>query len=38
MTRKVIEEDFGQVQVEFATYVASIPKESFKSLLMKPSN
>jgi CRP-like cAMP-binding protein len=35
MTRRMIEENFGQVQEEFATFIASSPEERFKTLLMK---
>lgn len=35
MTRRMIEENLGQVQEEFATFVASTPEERFKTLLMK---
>lgn len=35
MTRKMIEENFGQVQEEFAAFIASTPEERFKSLLQK---
>ncbi|SFS45140.1 cAMP-binding domain of CRP or a regulatory subunit of cAMP-dependent protein kinases [Paenibacillus sp. BC26] len=35
MTRKMIEENFGQVQAEFAAFIASSPEERFKALLMK---
>ena len=35
MTRKMIEESLGQVQEEFAAFVASTPEERFKSLLRK---
>lgn len=35
MTRKMIEENFGQVQEEFAAFIASSPEERFKTLLMK---
>ncbi len=31
----MIEENFGQVQEDFAAFVALTPKERFKSLLMK---
>ncbi|MBE9915138.1 Crp/Fnr family transcriptional regulator [Paenibacillus donghaensis] len=33
MTRKMIEEKFGQVQDEYAAFIASTPEERFKSLL-----
>ncbi|MFC5471324.1 Crp/Fnr family transcriptional regulator [Cohnella suwonensis] len=33
MTRKMIEENFGQVQDEFASFIASTPEERFKALL-----
>lgn len=33
MTRLMIEESFGQVQEEFAAFVASSPEERFRSLL-----
>jgi CRP-like cAMP-binding protein len=35
MTRKMIEEKFGQVQDEYASFIASTPEERFKSLLLK---
>lgn len=35
MTRKMIEESFGQVQEEFAAFIASSPEDRFKGLLMK---
>ena len=35
MTRKMIEESFGNVQDEFATFIASTPEERFKTLLLK---
>lgn len=35
MTRKMIEENLGQVQEEFATFVASTPEERFRILLKK---
>lgn len=35
MTRKVIEQNFGQVQDELAEYIASSPEERFKALLRK---
>ncbi|WP_277585110.1 Crp/Fnr family transcriptional regulator [Psychrobacillus antarcticus] len=35
MTRKMIEENFGKVQEEFATFIASTPEERFKTLLLK---
>jgi len=35
MTRRMIEENFGQVQEEFAAFIASSPEERFKMLLMK---
>ncbi|MEK4487380.1 Crp/Fnr family transcriptional regulator [Psychrobacillus sp. FSL H8-0484] len=35
MTRKMIEESFGKVQEEFATFIASTPEERFKTLLLK---
>lgn len=35
MTRKVIEENFGQVQEEFAAFIASSPEVRFKGLLKK---
>lgn len=35
MTRKMIEEKFGQVQDEYAAFIASTPEERFKSLLLK---
>lgn len=35
MTRKMIEGNLGQVQEEFATFVASTPEERYKTLLMK---
>lgn len=34
MTRKMIEENFGQVQAEFAAFIASSPEERFKKLLL----
>lgn len=34
MTRKMIEESFGNVQDEFATFIASTPEERFKTLLL----
>ncbi|MCM3630002.1 Crp/Fnr family transcriptional regulator [Paenibacillus glycanilyticus] len=38
MTRKMIEENFGHVQAEFAAFIASSPEERFKALLMnRPS-
>jgi CRP-like cAMP-binding protein len=33
MTRRMIEESFGQVQEEFAAFIASKPEERYKSLL-----
>ncbi|WP_028612691.1 Crp/Fnr family transcriptional regulator [Paenibacillus harenae] len=33
MTRKMIEESFGQMQEEFAAFIASTPEERFKSML-----
>ncbi|WP_054942532.1 Crp/Fnr family transcriptional regulator [Paenibacillus ihuae] len=33
MTRRMIEESFGQVQEEFATFIASTPEERLKALL-----
>ncbi|MBD2870349.1 Crp/Fnr family transcriptional regulator [Paenibacillus arenilitoris] len=33
MTRRMIEESFGQVQDEFASFMASTPEERFKALL-----
>ncbi|MCR8642906.1 Crp/Fnr family transcriptional regulator [Paenibacillus sp. N1-5-1-14] len=33
MTRKMIEEMFGQVQEEYAAFIAATPEERFKSLL-----
>ena len=35
MTRKMIEENFGKVQEEFATFIASTPAERLKTLLLK---
>ena len=35
MTRKMIEENFGKVQDEFATFIASTPEERLKTLLLK---
>lgn len=35
MTRKMIEENFANVQDEFATFIASTPEERFKKLLIK---
>lgn len=35
MTRKMIEENFGKVQDEFATFIASTPEERFRTLLLK---
>lgn len=35
MTRKMIEENFSQVQKEFADFIASSPEARFKALLMK---
>jgi len=35
MTRRMIEENFGQVREEFAAFIASSPEERFKMLLMK---
>ena len=35
MTRKMIEENFGKVQEEFATFIASTPEERLKTLLLK---
>ncbi|WP_018754307.1 Crp/Fnr family transcriptional regulator [Paenibacillus terrigena] len=35
MIRKMIEEKFGQVQDEYAAFIASTPEERFKSLLLK---
>jgi CRP-like cAMP-binding protein len=35
MTRKMIEENFGQVQDEFAAFIASSPEDRFKGLIMK---
>lgn len=38
MTRRMIEENFSQVQEEFAAFIASSPEERFKTLLMnRPS-
>ena len=34
MIRKMIEEKFGQVQDEYAAFIASTPEERFKSLLL----
>lgn len=35
MTRRMIEENYSQVQEEFAAFIASSPEERFKTLLMK---
>ncbi|WEK54180.1 MAG: Crp/Fnr family transcriptional regulator [Candidatus Cohnella colombiensis] len=35
MTRRMIEENFSQVQEEFAAFIASSPEERFKMLQMK---
>ncbi|KWX75117.1 Crp/Fnr family transcriptional regulator [Paenibacillus jilunlii] len=35
MTRRMIEESFGQVQEEFAAFIASSPEERLKTLLHK---
>jgi CRP-like cAMP-binding protein len=35
MTRRMIEEHFGQVQEEFAGFIAATPEERFKALLRK---
>jgi len=35
MTRKMIEEKFGKVQEEFATFIASTPEERLKTFLLK---
>lgn len=35
MTRRMIEENFNQVQEEFAAFIASSPEERVKTLLMK---
>lgn len=35
MTRKMMEENFGQVQEEFAAFIASSPEERFKAILQK---
>ncbi|MNJ75007.1 hypothetical protein D3C77_720330 [compost metagenome] len=35
MTRKMIEENLGQVQEEFAAFIASTPEERFRDLLRK---
>ncbi|WP_242220033.1 Crp/Fnr family transcriptional regulator [Bacillus cereus group sp. BfR-BA-01380] len=35
MTRKMIEHNFGKVQDELATFIASTPEERYKSLLQK---
>lgn len=35
LTRKMIEEMFGQVQEEYAAFIGSTPEERFKSLLQK---
>ncbi|MVO98177.1 Crp/Fnr family transcriptional regulator [Paenibacillus lutrae] len=35
MTRRMIEENFSQVQEEFAAFIASTPEERFKKLQMK---
>ncbi|WP_028543295.1 Crp/Fnr family transcriptional regulator [Paenibacillus taiwanensis] len=35
MTRKMIEQNFGQVQDDFAAFIASTPEERFKTLLLK---
>ncbi|OAB41979.1 Crp/Fnr family transcriptional regulator [Paenibacillus glacialis] len=34
MTRKMVEENFGQVQDEYAAFIASTPEERFNSLLL----
>lgn len=38
MTRKMIEESFGQMQEEFAVFIASTPEERFKSLVRNRSH
>lgn len=35
MTRRMIEENFSQIQEEFAAFIASSPEERFKTLQMK---
>ncbi|MFK7692326.1 Crp/Fnr family transcriptional regulator [Paenibacillus sp. HJGM_3] len=35
MTRRMIEENFSEVQEEFAAFIASSPEERFRTLLMK---
>ncbi|MFZ3590562.1 Crp/Fnr family transcriptional regulator [Bacillus sp. DJP31] len=35
ITRKMIEESFGQVQEEFAAFMASTPEKRFKALLLR---
>ncbi len=35
MTRKMIEENFGQVQEEFAQFIASTPEDRLKNLIQK---
>jgi CRP-like cAMP-binding protein len=35
MTRKMIEANFGEVQDEFATFIASTPEERYNQLLLK---
>ncbi|NJJ42024.1 Crp/Fnr family transcriptional regulator [Paenibacillus apii] len=35
MTRRMIEESFGQVQEEFAAFIASSPEERYKTLLLR---
>lgn len=35
MTRKMIEQNFGKVQEEFATFIASTPEERFMTLLLE---
>ncbi|MEC0245162.1 Crp/Fnr family transcriptional regulator [Paenibacillus chitinolyticus] len=35
MTRRMIEENFGQMQEEFAAFIASTPEERFKTLAAK---
>ncbi len=35
MTRRMMEENFGEVQEEFAAFIASTPEERFKALLLK---
>lgn len=35
MTRRMIEESFGQFQEQFAAFISSTPEERFKALLLK---